>query len=154
MKCGRDLRIFRRTVAALRNPLETEPSLAKAITQLVDQFQAATGVPVHLTLSATRLELPPAERLVLYRLVQEGLTNVQKRARAHQVWVTVGASDHQIQLQVADDGVGMGDDGVEAAFELHDLAEHAAQLGGKLTVQASVQGGVELCLNLPLVQAT
>ena len=104
---------LRQTVSALRSPENGSVlpgSLATAVTHLVQTFQEATGLPVHMTLPDELPLLPEAHRLALYRAAQESLTNVQRHANAQQAWLTLSADDEQVTLTVADDGQGFQDE--------------------------------------------
>ena len=101
------LQDLRRTVGRLREPVEIELSLPQALHRLAASFQEATGLAVHLELPENACEVTSAQRLALYRTAQEGLTNVQRHAAAHQAWLRLECSPGQIRLQVIDDGRGL-----------------------------------------------
>ncbi len=52
-------------------------------------------------------EVTASQRLALYRTAQEGLTNIQRHAAAHQAWLRLECSPGRISLQVLDDGKGL-----------------------------------------------
>jgi signal transduction histidine kinase len=144
---------LRQTVSTLRSPENAAVlpgSLATAVTHLAHTFQEATGLPVHLQLPDDVPLLPEAHRLALYRAAQESLTNVQRHANARQAWLNLDADDEQVTLTVADDGQGFGSEVADGRFGLIGLRERAKQLGGVLTLGAAEQGGVRLCLQLPI----
>lgn len=78
--------------------------LVATLQMLADDFARASGLAVHCTLEPVHLA-PPAE-LMVYRLVQEGINNISKHARAAQVWLTLQESGGQVELTLRDDGVG------------------------------------------------
>jgi signal transduction histidine kinase len=142
---------LRRTVATLRTPLEVDIPLAQALTRLVEGFEQATGISVHVDLPA---ELPPLsdpQRLALYRTAQEALTNIQKHAQAQEAWLRMAREDGGIDLQIEDNGVGQVDP--EEGFGVRGLRERAAQLGGEVRLAPRPQGGTSLVMRLPLGQA-
>ncbi len=141
---------LRQTVAALRVPPEAELPLPRALTRLADDFERATGITVHRSLPLEVPPLAPALRLALYRAAQEALTNVQRYAEAHQVWLTLRLDDDAITLQVRDDGQGLPLGAEQRGFGLRGLRERATQLGGKLQLESSTSGGTQLSLHLPL----
>ncbi len=144
---------LRQTVSALRspeNPVTLPGSLTTAVTHLAQTFQEATGLPVHVQLPDDALLLPEAYRLTLYRAAQESLTNVQRHANARQAWLDLAADAEFVTLTVADDGQGFGHEAADGRFGLIGLGERAKQLGGVLTLGAAEQGGVRLCLQLPI----
>ncbi len=142
------LRELRRTVATLRTPLEVDIPLAQALTRLVEGFEQATGISVHVDLPQ---ELPPLsdpQRLALYRTAQEALTNIQKHAQAQEAWLSMHREDGAIDLQIEDNGVGRADP--SEGFGLRGLRERASQLGGELRLSPRPQGGTSLLMRLPL----
>jgi len=140
---------LRQTVAALRQPLEDNLPLERALPRLVTDFQQAAGLPVHLDMPAALPPLTPRQRLTLFRAAQEGLTNIHKHAAAARAWVRLEAAAGRITLQVADDGRGPQDDG-RGGFGLRGLEERAQVLGGALRFGPRPQGGTLLEITLPL----
>ncbi len=144
------LQDLRRTVGRLREPVEIELSLPQALHRLAAGFQEATGLAVHLELPEAACEMTSAQRLALYRTAQEGLTNIQRHAAAHQAWLRLACSSDRIALQVSDDGCGLLADSPSAGFGLAGLAERAAQLDGAITLAARPGGGTILAIQLPI----
>lgn len=141
---------LRQTVAALRAPVEEDLSLTSALQRLVTQFQAATGLVVHLELPERLPELSPAHRQAIYRAAQESLTNVQRHAQARQVWVQLRQESATMILHVEDDGVGVAPQLDAAGFGLRGLRERAAQLGGEFHLTPRPGGGAQATLHIPL----
>jgi signal transduction histidine kinase len=156
---------LRQTVATLRTPIEADLALSAAITLLARQFAAATGLQVNVEIDK---ELQPyldqlsrSARHTLYRAAQEGLTNIQKHARATAAWIQLELSQEPmptLDLTIHDNGAGI--DAVEKeetsngrGFGLAGLAERAAQANGILRLAASPYGGTALCVTLPVNQS-
>ena len=146
------LRDLRRTVATLRQPLETDISLIAALNRLVASFDAATDLTLHLDLPNDLPTLPNAQRMAIYRAAQEALTNVQRHSRAGQVWLRLHAADERITLTVGDDGIGFPAETDKAAFGLRGMTERAAHLGGELSVEPRAGGGAQVRFGLPLTE--
>ena len=72
---------------------------------LVDDVRAA-GLPVRLQIHGEPFALPPGLDLSAYRILQEGLTNALKHARASQAEVDVHYDATELRLEVRDDGPG------------------------------------------------
>jgi signal transduction histidine kinase len=125
-------------------------SLETAVTHLVQTFQEATGLTIHLNMPEELPLLPEAHRLALYRAVQESLTNVQRHANAQQAWLILASDDSHITLTVSDNGQGFGEDGADGRFGLIGLRERAKQLGGALSLGAADEGGARVIMQLPV----
>ena len=78
--------------------------LVPTLQNLATEFSRAAGIPVHCTLQPVQLH--PQAELMVFRLVQESITNISKYAQAGQVWLALHQAGGQVQLEVRDDGVG------------------------------------------------
>jgi signal transduction histidine kinase len=98
---GTLLAVARGEVESSREP---NPSLAD-VTRLVANIRQA-GLQVDLVVDGTTRELPPAVELSAYRIVQEGLTNALKHARARSALVRLVYGERELEIEVSDDGAG------------------------------------------------
>jgi signal transduction histidine kinase len=142
---------LRATVATLRAPVEADLHLRSALQRLMAHFEQATGLTVHQVLPNEMPPLPDAHRLVLFRVAQEALTNIQKHAGASQVWLVLTVADEAVTLLVGDDGKGISLRSGQTGFGLQGLRERAEQLGGELHLEPRPGGGTQLAFRLPLV---
>lgn len=78
--------------------------LVATLQSLADAFALAAGIPVHCALQAVHLQ--PQAELMVFRLVQESITNISKHAQATQVWLALHQAGDQVRLEVRDDGLG------------------------------------------------
>jgi len=143
---------MRRMVGVLRRP-EEGPALAPQPTlehldKLVEHAREA-GLPVELRVEGEPLPLPAGLDLTAYRLVQEGLTNALKHARADRAQVLVRYTDGDIEVTVSDDGQGAGSDG-GGGHGLVGMRERVAVYGGELEAGPRPEGGYRLRAKLPL----
>ncbi len=139
---------LRRTVAALRQPLEEALPLEHTLPRLVEDFRHATGLEVEMALSEGLPSLAPLQRLTIYRAVQEGLTNVHKHASARRAWVALRSEAGLLRLSIADDGRGPQENR-SSGFGLRGLRERAARLGGEIAFGPRPGGGSLLEVTLP-----
>jgi signal transduction histidine kinase len=96
---------LRRLMTALRPPVLDERGLVLALRDLLDSFQRHTGIATDL-MGASEVLLDPDVETVLYRVVQEALTNVAKHAGASRVIVYLRADEGQVETRISDDGIG------------------------------------------------
>jgi signal transduction histidine kinase len=146
---------MRRMVGVLRRPEEApalapQPSL-EHVERLVEQAREA-GLPVELRVEGEPVALPAGVDLTAYRLVQEGLTNALKHARARRAQVLVRYSDGNIEVTVSDDGQGAGS-GDGGGHGLVGMRERVAVYGGQLEAGPRPEGGYRLRAKLPLAPA-
>jgi signal transduction histidine kinase len=156
-QAGREaLAEMRRLVGVLRRPEEApalapQPSL-QHLDRLIEQAREA-GLPVDLRIEGEATQLPAGVDLTAYRLVQEGLTNAMKHARASQAEVVVRYGDGAVELLVSDDGAGVTDGGGGVDSGGHGLVgmrERVAVYGGELEAGPRPEGGYALRARLPI----
>ena len=94
----------RNIIENLRPSTLSNLGLAVTLDILARDFAKRSGVKVHCVLAVVRLE--EAAELVVYRVVQEAITNVSKYARAKNLWLDLVSSGGVARLSVRDDGVG------------------------------------------------
>src|SRR5581483_7177390 len=109
--------------------------------KLAGDFAESTGVDVRLDVDIPEdLPLPSDARLALYRAAQEGLTNVQRHARARSARVVLARQNGHVELAVEDDGVGPGAGHGDSGFGLVGLRERVELLGGQLGFGSAPEG--------------
>jgi signal transduction histidine kinase len=143
---------MRRLLGAMRSDgedpeLAPQPGLA-ALDSLVAEVGRA-GLPVELHVEGEAFAVPRAIDLSAYRIVQEGLTNSLKHARASRADVTVGYDDGAVRIEVRDDGVGAtSTDGL--GHGLVGVRERVKIYGGEMTAGPAPGGGFVLAARLPI----
>ncbi len=151
----------RRSVAALRpSVLETKP-LAEAIDRLASEFRHASGLTVHMSHGAGgERTIPPALEATVYRALQEALTNVQKHAGAHHVWLWTEWGPEVFSAGVRDDGHGVSAGAPDDAramwegFGLTSMRDRIEANGGALEASGRADGGFEVTLRIPYPRGT
>lgn len=115
----------------------------------------AAGVADHAGLRVRRRldpQLPTLEReteLVIYRVAQEGLTNVVRHADAREVELALERRDATVVLRVRDDGCGLDPSCLEAGSGLRGMRERTLLIGGRLSVEPVAPRGTEVRLEVP-----
>jgi signal transduction histidine kinase len=127
--------------------LAPQPGL-DSLDALLEEVRRA-GLPVRLQVDGERQPLPRALDLSAYRIVQEGLTNALKHARASHADVTLRYRPDDLHIVVTDDGRGAaGNDGL--GHGLVGVRERVKIYGGEMTTAAGKGGGFVLTTRLPL----
>jgi signal transduction histidine kinase len=143
---------MRRLLGAMRTDgegveLGPQPGL-DALDSLVADVSRA-GLPVRLHVDGEAFPLPRAIDLSAYRIVQEGLTNALKHAHASHADVTVRYRPDELELEVADDGVGPATSNGHG-HGLVGIRERVSIYGGEMTSGAAHEGGFVLRARLPV----
>lgn len=126
-----------------------QPGLAQ-LPELVAQVRAS-GLPVELSIEGREPEISSGAELVVYRIVQEALTNTIRHAGpGARATVQVSYGADSVRVCVSDDGRGAAaaDDGQGRG--IHGMRERVAVYGGTLSVGPRVGGGFEVVAELPL----
>jgi two-component system, NarL family, sensor histidine kinase UhpB len=138
-----------RLARELRPAALDDLGLDSALRTKADEFARRTGIRTDLDVGAGSVdELDCDEQLVVYRVVQEGLSNVAQHARATRVVVTGRRDGAATVLQIADDGEGFDPQRPAPGLGLIGMRERAGLAGGRLTVASAPRQGTTVELRL------
>ncbi len=145
------LRTVRNISSGLRPSVLDELGLAPALRWQAREFERRSGVNVELELDGELDHIPEEHRTCIYRIVQEGLTNSARHARAKVIRVSVHGGADALALTVEDDGAGFD---VKKArgqgLGLLNIEERARDLGGRVQFLSSPSKGTLIRCELPL----
>ncbi len=143
---GRDI------IENLRPSALSNLGLVATLEILTREFTENTGVLVQCQLSPVALS--PNAELMLYRVVQEALTNISKYAHATHVWVSLGSQAGQISLAVRDNGQGFNPQTkAGASFGLLGMRFRVEAEGGHLAVTSTPGSGTQILATLKVTTA-
>ena len=141
-----------RRVAAELRPSVLDLGLKAALRWMAEQYAKRYDLRVHTELSY-RAEVDDLIATELFRIAQEGLTNVARHAKARQAWVRcVDAADQRVCVSVEDDGMGYSPQQApngRPSLGLRGMRERAAVFGGSFALDRSAQGGLRVMVCLP-----
>ena len=125
--------------------------LGSALRQLAEGAEALLGIPCRIETEGSIPAFRHSDRLQLYRIAQEALTNAARHARATEVVVRLGAANGRLALRVQDDGVGIRTD-PEASdgLGLRMMRYRASMIGADLSVGPGPDGGTTIVCELPV----
>jgi two-component system, NarL family, sensor histidine kinase UhpB len=138
----------RRIARELRPELLEHLGLVSALKSLARGFADRTGLDLDWEFAPDLPALPPEAELVVYRAVQEGLTNIARHAEARHVWLSLERSRESVVLRIVDDGRGMNGQPAGGGG-LRGMRERAITVGAALAVKQASTGGVEVRLQVP-----
>lgn len=143
------LQATRESVSDLRSDPLQGRSLEEVIATLTQDFRRTTGIQ---PLCQIDLSQPTSHRVktVVYRIVQEGLTNICKHAHATIVEIHIHSTDTGLSLTLQDNGNGFQIDANRAGFGLQGMQERIAALQGTLNITSKPGGGCCITASLPL----
>ena len=130
-----------------------QPGIAQ-LGQLIEESKAS-GLPVEMTVQGDPVEVPVGVDLVVYRVVQEALTNARRHAGPllSKVAVRLCYESDSLEVQITDDGTGLGaisNSEPGGGRGLVGMRERIATYGGELRTGPRPGGGFEVVATLPI----
>ncbi len=142
----------RRISRDLRPPVLDHLGLAEATKWEATTFEARTGIRCRLSAPARELAVDRAPATVLFRILQEALTNVARHSHAGAVRIELRPERHHLRLEVRDNGRGMTE--AEAAdprcLGLLGMRERALSVGGEVKVHGAPGRGTTVMVRVPV----
>jgi signal transduction histidine kinase len=140
------IRAVRRIITELRPRLLDDLGLTAAIEWQAADFQKHTGLPVTLSIYPREIILDSDRSTALFRIFQEGLSNVARHARANTVGVNLTEIDGQVEFELRDDGCGITKEQISDrhSYGLIGIRERVRGLGGTMEIHGSPHEGTRL----------
>jgi signal transduction histidine kinase len=123
--------------------LLSQDGLAAALEAVAERLP----LPVRVTAPASRIGA--AVEATLYFVACEALANTVKHARADSATVTVSIGESQVDMEIADDGIGGITPGGRAAGGLANISDRVSALDGEVTIDSPPGQGTRLTLRIP-----
>jgi signal transduction histidine kinase len=145
---------LRRLAVSLRPPNLEIMGLTAAVTELVDTTREQTGLKIIFRNELGEKNIDEQRAIVVYRVLQEALTNIAKHARAQQVRIRLYSDVGGIHLQVADDGRGCDAANLwrrkgKPKIGIEGMRERVESLGGAFAFTSSPGKGARITVVLP-----
>lgn len=144
------LRQVRDLAMGLRPALLDDVSLVAALEWQARQFSRQTGISAIVEATGEAVDLPEANRICIYRCVQEALTNCAKHAHAKNVRILLSVSTTAAYVVIEDDGIGLDVVTCSKGIGLVGMRERVDGVRGTFSVAARNQGGTALTLRIPV----
>lgn len=130
--------------------------LTAALRRLINNFAKSYSIRVTLDMTDIDSLIPVNSHLIVYRTVQEALTNIGKHSRAKNVSIVIHEDDHCVLFSIEDDGVGF-DERVSATrvpeekgLGLATMKGRIQMVGGVFHVSTKEGKGTRITLNIPI----
>jgi signal transduction histidine kinase len=146
----------RRYCKDLRPSLLDDLGLIDAISWLVSELRARTDLSVDMVVTGSRQRLGERDELLIFRVVQEALRNVERHADATYVRVGLDFCDGKLTVVIEDNGKGMGLNSEtakpswEAGLGLRGMDERTKLLKGMLVTKSGPGAGTKIALTVAL----
>ncbi len=139
----------------LRPPMLDDLGLGPTLRWLARTLQEKTGVSIELRLEGDEARADPAVETIVYRLVQEALTNVVKHAAAPSAEVTVSKEAARIRVRVEDRGRGFDPAQIlsaaeDAGFGVRGMRDRVHFFNGRFALRSTPGSGTVVEAEIPL----
>lgn len=136
----------------LRSEALARLGLAEALEQRLEAVERRAGLNAHLALEGPVETLPAAIEEALYRVAQEALSNALRHAQATEVSVFLRSGPDDVELQVADNGLGLDLEQLEnhPGQGLLNMQRRMTDIGGWMQISKRPSGGTNVHLWAPL----
>jgi len=145
------LRTTRDIAMGLRPAMLDLLGLGPALEWQTREFTRRYDTPIQLAVDGDLKHLSDRQRTYLYRIVQEGLTNCARHAKAKSIRVQLQEADGKLAVAIEDDGVGFKqEDGVAYGLGLLGITERVRELCGQVSIDSKLGKGTRIAVVLPL----
>ena len=141
-----------RDVATALRPAALDLGILAGIEWLVEEFQKRSGVACRVTVENSEIDLAEDRGIVLFRILQESLTNISRHAQARHVEISLRSDATHIRLDVKDDGRGFDPEaaGKKKTFGLLGIRERVIMLHGSLSITSVPGEGTQVSVSIPV----
>ncbi len=142
----------------LHPPLLDELGLAEALRWYIEGIKERSGLDIELTIADGFSRLPGPMELVMFRLVQESLTNIHRHSGSKRAFIRIQRLGDTVCLEVEDQGKGMSSEKLSSiqsqgsGVGIRGMRERVRHFGGHLQIH-SHEGGTKLIFQLPVLEA-
>ena len=141
---------LREIAHSIRSTTAVARPVADAVQSELRALESATGIAVELEVQGNLNSLSDSQKIVLFRVVQEALSNVRKHSDAGKVSVKLRSTRTFVNLTITDDGCGfdprrLGDD----RLGLSGISERVRLLGGAVEIETTPGAGTTVHATLP-----
>jgi two-component system sensor histidine kinase DegS len=139
----------------LRPMMLDDLGLLPTLRRFVQEYETKTKIPSQLTIMGKDRRLPSHIEVIVFRAVQELLTNIQRHANASHVQINLDLGDEAVSVVVEDDGSGFEVEKVldnaraKKTLGISNMLERIEMLGGQLHFDSTVGRGTRAQLHLP-----
>ncbi|HEX9161225.1 MAG TPA: PAS domain S-box protein [Thermoanaerobaculia bacterium] len=147
-----NIRDVRRIAGELRPTALDDFGLTAAVQLAAENFLSQTGIECEVSIRPEEIQPAPETAIVIYRILQEALTNVVRHAAATRVEIRLRQDEQSVVLEVRDNGSGITAPEL-ARSDAHGLVgmrERAALIGGDLRIEGVPGKGTIVSLRAPL----
>ena len=138
----------RRSMSELRPDALERFTLIAAISKLSEDINECTNTKVKIEINGQANKMCADEEEIVYRIVQEGITNAVRHGAASEIIIALEFSENNLEINIKDDGI--GSDAIKKGFGLKHIEERVDMLGGEVNFAGDCTGGFIISAHLPI----
>ncbi|HZE10319.1 MAG TPA: PAS domain S-box protein [Burkholderiales bacterium] len=141
-----------RDVATSLRPAALDLGILSGVEWLVEEFRKRSGIACRVKVESEDIDLAEDRSIVVFRILQESLTNISRHADARNVEISLRSDATHVRLDVKDDGRGFDAAAVRQknTFGLLGIRERAIMLHGTLDITSEPGRGTQVSLSIPI----
>lgn len=145
---------LRGLVRGMRPPYLEDLGLSASLDMLCREASQANNLPIDFKVVGKEVRLSADVELALYRIAQEGLSNISRHAKAKHVWVELSFHPKEVSVTLRDDGLGFrapespAEFAPEGHFGLLGIHEKAERMGAQFEIRTEPKQGTLLKVSL------
>jgi len=138
--------------SALRPPMLDDFGLMPAVEWMAENFHKKTGIPCTIESKGMIAKLDEPIESAIFRVIQEGLTNIERHAGANHARIAFMHAGDQLDVMIQDDGAGMagGSKNKPGCHGLIAMQERIFVLGGTISIGNIKPHGVSIHASIPI----
>ena len=140
-----------RDLRNLSQSLNTDKILEKGLIEAIDfelSILKRAGINTHLEVIGENLRILPQKELILFRIIQESLSNIIKHAGANNIIIKVTYQSDKLYLEIKDDGVGFDTGGKSKGIGLKNILNRSKLIGAETEIFSEADKGTRTILSL------
>lgn len=142
-----------RHIATSLRPPVLNVGFFTAVEWLVEKSLKNTAIQYQMTFPAALPDLKEEISLPLFRILQEGIANVLRHARAKHVQIRIGVANGRLEAEIVDDGIGFSLPAVEerpTGLGLLGMRERVQAMSGKMEISSQPNKGTRIRISVPI----
>lgn len=149
--CDHLMKVVRSMMQQLHPLTLTELGLKEALHDLVDNWQTRSpNLQIDFECDENLQLCPKSFNIHIFRIVQEGLTNIFRHSQASLATVELRVKQNKLLLQIQDDGVGCNNENRKNGFGLLSMKDRVRSLNGELKIDSKPNEGLRIFVSFPI----
>lgn len=150
------LKDVRKIIYDLRPMSLDDLGLIPTLERYISNFSDFTGINVELKVFGQEVDLNSSIQIAIFRVVQEGLSNINKHSKATEAKIVVEFTATRLNVTIVDNGIGFDydkvyhDDNGNSGYGLINMKERIQILGGSLSVKSAPYKGTRINFHILL----